>query len=118
MRTPLSLSVVIPAKNEAGTVGTLVARRRAALPQAEVVVVDDGSSDDTGAVAAAAGARVVRHPVSRGNGAAIKAGARAASGELLAFMDADGQHGADSLPALLSQIEAGYDMAVGARAGT
>ena len=113
-----SLSVVIPAKNEAGTVGTLVARLRAALPQCEVVVVDDGSTDDTGAVATAAGARVVRHPVSRGNGAAIKAGARAARGELLAFMDADGQHAADSLPALLAQIDAGYDMAVGARSGS
>ena len=112
-----SLSVIIPAKNEAGTVGTLVTRLRAALPQAEILVVDDGSSDDTGAVATAAGARVVRHPVSRGNGAAIKSGARNARGELLAFMDADGQHAADSLPVLLAQIDAGYDMAVGARSG-
>jgi glycosyltransferase involved in cell wall biosynthesis len=113
-----SLSIVIPAKNEAGTVGALVTRLRAALPQAEVIVVDDGSSDDTGALATAAGARVVRHPVSRGNGAAIKAGARAATGEVLAFMDADGQHAADSLGTLLAQIDAGYDMAVGARAGS
>jgi glycosyltransferase involved in cell wall biosynthesis len=111
------VSVVIPAKNEAETVGTLVARLRQALPQAEVLVVDDGSTDGTGAAATAAGARVVRHPASRGNGAAIKTGARHATGELLAFMDADGQHAADHLPQLLAQIDAGYDMAVGARAG-
>ena len=111
-----TISVVIPAKNEAETVGALVAQLRQALPQAEVIVVDDGSSDGTGAAASAAGARVIRHPASRGNGAAVKTGARHATGELLAFMDADGQHDADQLPALLAQIAAGYDMAVGARA--
>jgi len=110
-----TVSVVIPAKNEAATVGALVANLRQTLPQAEVLIVDDGSTDGTGAAATAAGARVIRHPVSRGNGAAIKTGARNASGDLLAFMDADGQHGADHLPSLLAQIEAGYDMAVGAR---
>jgi len=111
-----TVSVVIPAKNEAETVGALVTHLRQALPQAEVIVVDDGSSDGTGAAATAAGARVIRHPASRGNGAAIKTGARHATGELLAFMDADGQHAADDLPELLAQIAAGYDMAVGARA--
>jgi len=113
--TNKKISVVIPAKNEAATVGALVSGVREALPDAEVVIVDDGSTDGTGAAATAAGARVIRHPVSRGNGAAIKTGARNASGELLAFMDADGQHGAQHLPALLAQIDAGYDMAVGAR---
>ncbi len=117
MSSTPKVSVVIPAKNEAATVGSLVAGLRASLPDAEIVIVDDGSSDDTAAIATAAGARVVRHPVSRGNGAAIKAGARAATGDLLAFMDADGQHAPEHLPALLAQIDAGYDMAVGARSG-
>jgi glycosyltransferase involved in cell wall biosynthesis len=116
MSTP-GLSVIIPAKNEAQTVGALVARLRETLPDGEVVVVDDGSTDGTGAAAAAAGERVVRHPVSRGNGAAIKSGARQARGERLAFMDADGQHAAEHLPTLLAQLDAGYDMAVGARSG-
>jgi glycosyltransferase involved in cell wall biosynthesis len=110
-----SLSVIVPAKNEVATVGALVERLRATLPGAEVLIVDDGSTDGTGEAAQAAGARVVRHPASRGNGAAIKTGARHAGGDLLLFMDADGQHGPEQVQALLAQIEAGYDMAVGAR---
>jgi glycosyltransferase involved in cell wall biosynthesis len=108
-------SVVIPAKNEAATIGTVVARVKTLLADAEVVVVDDGSSDDTAQHAQAAGARVVRHPVSRGNGAAIKSGARAATGETLVFMDADGQHDPALIPQLLARLDAGYDMVVGAR---
>ena len=111
-----AISVVIPAKNEAATIGPLVKRLRETLPGAEVLVVDDGSSDRTGELAAAEGARVVRRPASGGNGAAIKAGARAARGEVLVFMDADGQHGPDEIPALLAPLDAGYDMTVGARA--
>ena len=111
----LAISVVIPAKNEAATIGPLVQRLRQALPGADVLVVDDGSTDRTGELATAEGARVVRRPASGGNGAAIKAGARAARGDVLVFMDADGQHSPDEIPALLAPLEAGYDMAVGAR---
>ena len=87
-----SLSIVIPAKNEAGAIGTAVAGAREAYPDAEIIVVDDGSDDDTGTVAREAGATVIQHPESLGNGAAVKAGARAASGDIIAFMDGDGQH--------------------------
>ena len=110
-----AVSVVIPAKNEAATLGALVARLRQELPGAEVVVVDDGSSDATGKVAADAGARVVRHPTSRGNGAAIKSGARAARGEILVFMDADGQHDPADVKRLLARLDEGFDLVVGAR---
>ena len=89
-----SLSIVIPAKNESGAIGDVVSRAKEQYPDAELIVVDDGSTDDTAAVAEGAGARVVRHPESLGNGAAIKAGARAATGEIIAFMDGDGQHDA------------------------
>lgn len=111
----MSLSIVIPAKNESATIGKVVAAAREAWPDAEVIVVDDGSADDTGDVAASAGARVATHPESLGNGAAVKAGARMAGGEIVAFMDGDGQHDPRELAALLAKLDEGYDMVVGAR---
>lgn len=109
------LSIVMPAKNEAGAIEDLVSRARAAQPDAEIIVVDDGSEDDTGDIARRAGATVLRHPVSLGNGAAVKAGARAARGELIAFMDADGQHAPEDIAKLIERIDSGFDMAIGAR---
>jgi glycosyltransferase involved in cell wall biosynthesis len=110
-----SLSIVIPAKNEAGAIGTAVAGAKKEYPDAELIVVDDGSSDDTAKVAEQAGAKVIRHPESLGNGAAIKAGARAASGDIIAFMDGDGQHDAGEFGKLLEKLDQGYDMVIGAR---
>ena len=109
------LSIVIPAKNEAASIGTVVSAAREAWPDAEVIVVNDGSTDDTGEVAAAAGANLVTHPESLGNGAAVKAGARVAQGDIIAFMDGDGQHDPKELGGLLQKLDEGYDMAVGAR---
>lgn len=110
-----NLSVILPAKNEAAVIGRVVADIRALLPEAEVIVVNDGSEDETPDTARAAGATVVSHPYSMGNGAAIKTGARAASGEFLVFMDADGQHDAADIPRLLQKMREGYSMVVGAR---
>jgi len=110
-----SLSIVIPAKNEAGAIGTVVAGARKAYPDAEIIVVDDGSDDDTAAVAKEAGATVVQHPESLGNGAAVKAGARAATGDIIAYMDGDGQHSAGEFAPLLQKLDEGYDMVIGAR---
>ena len=113
--TQESLSIIIPAKNETEAIGEVVAVARQAYPDAQIIVVDDGSEDDTAAVAESAGATIVRHPESLGNGAAIKSGARAASGEILAFMDGDGQHDARQFSGLLQKLDEGYDMAIGAR---
>ncbi|MDH3619612.1 MAG: glycosyltransferase family 2 protein [Gammaproteobacteria bacterium] len=110
-----SLSIVIPAKNEAAAIGTAVAGALEAYPEAEIIVVDDGSDDDTATVAEEAGAQVIRHPESLGNGAAVKAGARAANGDVIAFMDGDGQHGAGEFAPLLEKLDSGYNMVIGAR---
>jgi len=110
-----SLSIVIPAKNEAAAIGKVVAAATSHYPDAEVIVVDDGSSDATADEARQAGAIVVQHPESLGNGAAVKSGARAASGDVIAFMDGDGQHDAGELAPLLQKLEDGYQMAIGAR---
>lgn len=111
----MSLSIVIPAKNEAEAIGKVVGLARERYPDAEIIVVDDGSTDETAEIARSAGAQVIRHPESLGNGAAVKAGARAATGDVIAFMDGDGQHDPRMLEPLLQQIDDGYDMAVGAR---
>lgn len=111
----MSLSIVIPAKNEAEAIAKVVGLARERYPDAEIIVVDDGSTDETAEIARTAGAQVIRHPESLGNGAAVKAGARAATGDIIAFMDGDGQHDPRMLEPLLQQIDDGYDMAVGAR---
>lgn len=110
-----TVSVVLPAKNEKASIGPLVKELLNFDFIAQVIVVDDGSSDGTGAIAAAAGAEVVHHPYSKGNGAAIKSGARAATGEVIVFMDGDGQHSPADIPALLDKINEGFDLVVGAR---
>lgn len=109
------VSIVMPAKNEAAAIGAVIASLNSLGLFHEIVVVDDGSTDETGAVASAAGARVIRHPYSKGNGAAIKTGARAAVGDVIVFMDADGQHDPADIPRLLARLEEGHDMVVGAR---
>ena len=111
----MHLSIVLPAKNEAAAIERTVLAIVAIYPDAEVIVVNDGSSDDTALVAKQAGAKVIGHPYSKGNGAAIKTGARAAGGEVIVFMDADGQHDPADIPRLLARLDAGNDMVVGAR---
>ena len=108
------VSIIIPAYNEAQTIGDVVAKIMSLYPDFEIIVVNDGSTDDTGAVAKAAGALVYSHPHNIGNGAAVKSGIRFASGKILVFMDGDGQHEPKEIATLLKYIPE-FEMVVGAR---
>ena len=112
---PASLSVVMPAYNEAVAIRGVVERVIDELPHAEVIVVDDASRDGTAAQLDGLPVRVVRHPYNKGNGAAVKSGLRAARGDWVLLLDADGQHNADDVSRLLSYTDE-YDLIVGARA--
>lgn len=109
------ISIILPARNEAAGLRTLLPQIRVQMPEAELIVIDDGSDDDTLAVCAEYMVRVVSHPYPKGNGAAVKSGALTAHGDVLVFMDADGQHKPEDIPALLDKFAEGYDMVVGAR---
>ncbi|HZP48464.1 MAG TPA: glycosyltransferase family 2 protein [Vicinamibacterales bacterium] len=109
-----STSVVIPAFNEAASIGRVVAALRAAAAWRDVIVVDDGSTDETSANARQAGARVIRHPYNKGNGASVKTGIRAAAGDYILILDADGQHPPADALRLVERLD-GYDLVVGAR---
>lgn len=109
------LSVVLPAKNESEAIGETIRTIHSLGIVDEILVINDGSTDTTQQVAEQAGAIVISHPYSKGNGAAIKTGARAAQGDIIVFMDADGQHNPQDIPRLLQKIEDGYDLVVGAR---
>ncbi len=113
----MDFSIVIPAKNEAQGLRLVLPELRALYPDAEIIIVDDGSTDETARVCRDAGVRVLSQPYSKGNGAAIKSGAQAAGSEYLVFMDADGQHRPAEIERLLTKLEEGYDLVVGARAG-
>ncbi|RZG69442.1 glycosyltransferase family 2 protein [Acinetobacter bouvetii] len=111
----MKISVVLPAKNEEGAIGETILRIKALEIIDQILVVNDGSEDQTRQIALNAGAEVIDHPYSKGNGAAIKTGARNACGDVIIFMDADGQHDPQDIPRLLVKINEGYDLVVGAR---
>ena len=117
MAEPAAVSVVIPAYNEEQAIGEVVRELKARQAWHEVLVVDDGSSDRTAERAAEAGARVIRHPYNKGNGAAVKTGIREARGEVVLLLDADGQHAPEDAEALVRAVGE-YDMAIGARSSS
>lgn len=114
MAAPESVTIVVPAFNESEGIGPVVAALKAAAPWHEVLVVDDGSTDGTGAAAERAGARVVRHPYNKGNGAAVKTAIRSATTEWLTIVDGDGQHQAEDAKRLVSRLGE-FDLVIGAR---
>jgi polyprenyl-phospho-N-acetylgalactosaminyl synthase len=112
--------IVVPAFNEAGVIGEVIADLRSVF--ANVVCVDDGSDDDTGEVALRAGAHLVRHPVNLGQGAAIQTGVeyarRQQGAQVFATFDADGQHRVKDLGTFIDRLSAGdVDVVIGTRFG-
>ena len=110
----MKISIIIPVLDEAGSIKNLVQEIRTLFPEAEIIVVDDGSKDETAIQAKEAGAMVISHPYNIGNGAAIKTGIRNAKGDILVFMDGDGQHNPKEIERLLRFVPK-FDMVIGAR---
>lgn len=111
----MKISIILPAKNEASSLEHLLPALQQRYPDSEFILIDDGSTDATPEICNKHGIRRIAHPYTMGNGAAVKSGARAASGETLVFMDADGQHDPEDIARLLERLDLGYDMVVGAR---
>jgi glycosyltransferase involved in cell wall biosynthesis len=111
---PSAVSVVIPAMDEAASIGDVVTRLRALAPWREVLLIDDGSSDQTAERARSAGASVIRHPYNKGNGAAVKTGIRNATGEYVLIMDGDGQHPPEDALRIVTALGE-FDLVIGAR---
>ena len=109
-----NVTVIIPAFNEAGSIGNIVSEIISLYPDFEVIVINDGSVDETATEAEKAGATVYSHPYNVGNGAAVKSGIRVASGDIVVFMDGDGQHNPRDIAALLKYLP-DYDLVVGER---
>ena len=112
-----TLSIVIPAYNEATGIRAVLSRICADYPDAEIIVVDDGSTDGTGDQLADLPVRVIWHPYNKGNGASVKTGIRAAHGDFVLLLDADGQQNPDDIDKLLTHTGV-YDLIVGARTKT
>ncbi len=111
----LKISIVLPCRNEALSLEQLLPALKSLMPGAELIVVNDGSTDDTEEIAKAGDVIVLNHPYSKGNGSAIKSGARAATGDIIIFMDADSQHSPSDIEKLLARLNDGFDMVVGSR---
>lgn len=112
----MKVCVVIAAYNEGVALGGVIEGIRPFIKSDdEILVIDDGSTDNTSEVARAAGARVVRQEPNQGKGKAIRRGLQEATGDVILFIDGDGQDPPDDIPALLAEMEKGADMVNGSK---
>ena len=109
------IAIVIPAKNEADNLDKLLPELKKHYPDIQINIINDGSTDHTLQICDKHQVQVYSHPYSKGNGAAIKTGARSIKADILIFMDADGQHKPEDIKRLLEKYNEGYDMVIGAR---
>ena len=120
MQSPISnlksqITIIIPAYNVENSIGKTIEGLHEWRDRAEIIIISDGSTDQTAEVAESAGIRVIRHHHNKGYGAALKTGIRAASGDIIVMMDADGEHSAAQISCLVDNF-GDNDMVVGARA--
>ena len=108
------VTIIIPAHNEEEGLADVINGIKQLKEGYEIIVVDDGSADNTYKLASETGIKVIRHPYNKGYGAALKTGIRNAEGDVVLFMDADGQHKPSDIKKLMQHIGE-YDMVVGAR---
>lgn len=111
----LKLSIILPAHNESVSLRLILPRLKELYGDAEIIVINDASDDETQEICRENNINVINHKYQKGNGAAVKTGARNATGDYIVFMDADSQHSPEDVGKLLACIHDGYDMAVGAR---
>jgi len=112
------ISIVIPAKNEVEGLRLIIPELIKRYPGAEILIIDDGSTDETRELCLNYAVNYISHPYCKGNGAAIKSGAREAKADILVFMDADGQHSPKDIESLLEKLNQGFEMVVGARSAS
>ena len=111
-----TLSVIVPCHNEAASIGPVLRRLRAAVPEAEVIVVDDGSTDGTALEACRVpGVKLISRQRNGGKGVALRQGIAAATGDVLVLMDGDGQDAPEDLLLLLDQVRAGHAFVNGSK---
>ncbi len=108
------VTIIIPVYNEESAIPQLLDALDGVMPNSDAILIDDGSTDSSTQSAKCKGVKVIQHPYNIGNGAAVKAGIRSAAGDILIFMDADGQHDPADISRLIAEIGP-YDMVVGAR---
>lgn len=112
------VSVIVPARDEESSIGSLISRIKESLSgyEYEIIVVDDGSKDNTKAVARSSGVMTLSHDRSLGKGAAMKTGARAATKNILVFLDGDGAHYPEDIPSVIAPILGNrVDLIIGSR---